>query len=347
MSTNAPMTFHAAHEDASRFNARIDLKNIGEAEARKIMSEEHKALGYRPPPGSLAAEAQAEAAKHPEAKTTVSENLLSKAAVEDAAKIRNERGKQGIDLSAIGEDGARKLMSEEHKILGHRPPSSSLAAHAQAAAAKHPLGAASASAQPDIHELQRAALEDAAQIESVASEIDLEYIGESEARKLMSEEHKALGYRPPQGSLAAAAQAAAAKHPGANAGVDSATLTKAALEDAQKIEQTRRTSASQSPVEKLNLSTLTTDEARAVQSEEQRTLGYRPPANSLAAQAQSAVDSRSDETVTKQTAAKMQSVEHKALGHRPESGSAAAVAQSVADKNENDGGSRTFAEAGL
>lgn len=52
----------------------------------------------------------------------------------------------------------------------------------------------------------------------------------------MSEEHKILGYRPPQGSLAASAQAAAAKHPHASAGVDAATLAKAALEDAKKIE---------------------------------------------------------------------------------------------------------------
>ena len=35
------------------------------AEARKIMSAEHKALGFRPPHGSLAAEAQAAAARHP------------------------------------------------------------------------------------------------------------------------------------------------------------------------------------------------------------------------------------------------------------------------------------------
>lgn len=58
----------------------------------------------------------------------------------------------------------------------------------------------------------------------------------AEARKLMSEEHKALGYRPPPESLAAAAQAAAAKHPYANAGVSAAVLTKAALLDAKKIE---------------------------------------------------------------------------------------------------------------
>ncbi len=52
----------------------------------------------------------------------------------------------------------------------------------------------------------------------------------------MSEEHKALGYRPPPGSLAASAQAAAAKHPEASASVDVAVLSKAALDDAKKIE---------------------------------------------------------------------------------------------------------------
>lgn len=58
----------------------------------------------------------------------------------------------------------------------------------------------------------------------------------AEARKIMSEEHKALGYRPPPGSLAAEAQSAAAKHPNALAGVDPAVLAKAALEDAKRIE---------------------------------------------------------------------------------------------------------------
>ena len=67
------------------------------------MSVEHKALGYRPPPGSLAAEAQAEAAKHPESSANVSEEQLRLAALADAERIKNERGKNGVDLSAIGE----------------------------------------------------------------------------------------------------------------------------------------------------------------------------------------------------------------------------------------------------
>ena len=52
----------------------------------------------------------------------------------------------------------------------------------------------------------------------------------------MSEEHNSLGYRPPPGSLAAEAQAAAARHPHSSAGLDPAILTKDALEDAKKIE---------------------------------------------------------------------------------------------------------------
>ncbi|KAI0759161.1 hypothetical protein BC629DRAFT_1549979 [Irpex lacteus] len=346
MSTNNPTLIHAAHDDASRFGARVDLKNIGEAEARKLMSVQHKALGYRPPPGSLAAEAQAEAAKHPQASTSVSEDLLARAALDDAARIKNARGAEGIDLSAIGEVEARKLMSEEHKALGHRPPPESLAAQAQAAAAKHPQGAAAPTARPVTHDLRRAALEDATKVQSgggATPQIDFNAVGEAEARKLMSEEHKALGYRPPPGSLAASAQAAAAKHPEASASVDAAVLAKAALDDAKKIEHEMQPTGA----EKVNLETITTDEARTIQSEEQKTLGYRPPSDSIAAHAQRAVDKRSTEPITKEEAARIQSEEHKALGHRPESGSAAAVAQSAAGRNVKDGAGRTFGEVGL
>ena len=67
------------------------------------MSVEHKALGYRPPPGSLAAEAQAEAAKHPQTAAQISEEQLRLAALADAERIKSERGKNGIDLSAVGQ----------------------------------------------------------------------------------------------------------------------------------------------------------------------------------------------------------------------------------------------------
>lgn len=53
------------------------------------MSEEHKALGYRPPPGSLAADAQAAAAKHPQGKpdSKIDTQILTEAAIKDAARI--------------------------------------------------------------------------------------------------------------------------------------------------------------------------------------------------------------------------------------------------------------------
>lgn len=52
------------------------------------MSEEHKALGYRPPPGSLAADAQAAAAKRPHMREgTLDPRILTLAALKDAARI--------------------------------------------------------------------------------------------------------------------------------------------------------------------------------------------------------------------------------------------------------------------
>lgn len=66
----------------------IDLSMIGKDQARKIMSEEHKILGFRPPPGSLAAEAQAAAAKHP---VVTGGQVLSVQKLKEAAKADAER----------------------------------------------------------------------------------------------------------------------------------------------------------------------------------------------------------------------------------------------------------------
>lgn len=123
----------------------------------------------------------------------------------------------------------------------------------------------------------------------------------------MSEEHRALGYRPPPGSLAAMAQAAAAKHPDASAGVDPATLAQAALEDAKQIAAERSSNESASshssasspdPTAQLHLNTISAPEARTLQSEEHKLLGHRPPAGSVAAQAQSVVDQRAQVPVS-------------------------------------------------
>ena len=51
------------------------------AEASKLMSAEHKALGYRPPANSLAAQAQRAAAAHPNTKPTIDPAVLADAAL--------------------------------------------------------------------------------------------------------------------------------------------------------------------------------------------------------------------------------------------------------------------------
>lgn len=66
------------------------------------MSAEHRALGYRPPPGSLAATAQAEAAMHPQATVGLPEQVSVEAAVEDAIRVEEQRT-AGIDLNQVGE----------------------------------------------------------------------------------------------------------------------------------------------------------------------------------------------------------------------------------------------------
>ncbi|KIK64935.1 hypothetical protein GYMLUDRAFT_240285 [Collybiopsis luxurians FD-317 M1] len=218
MST-ATMTEIAVH-DAAHHIGSIDLSSIGETEARKIMSYEHKALGYRPPPGSLASQAQAEAAKHPKGGPSPPDPAsLKKAALTDAAKIESERGHpipkstvvDGIDLASISESEARKLMSEEHKALGYRPPPGSLAADAQAAAAKHPEGKPEQKIDPQV--LTEAAIKDAARISAERRsrsnsppQLDVNNVTKKEQQLLQSVESKLLDST--AGTAAAEAQSA-------------------------------------------------------------------------------------------------------------------------------------------
>ncbi|KAF9264517.1 hypothetical protein L218DRAFT_862795 [Marasmius fiardii PR-910] len=86
------------------------------------MSEEHKALGYRPPPGSLAADAQSAAAKHPEGKVAIDPQVLTQAAIKDAARISSERrsGSRSppkVDVENVTSDEAKKLQALENKLL--------------------------------------------------------------------------------------------------------------------------------------------------------------------------------------------------------------------------------------
>jgi hypothetical protein len=261
------------------------LTNFHSAEARTIMSAEHKALGYRPPPGSLAAEAQAAAAKHPNPTEHLDPNVLKEAARADAARVHDARevgGSQSstitgtdtastsagtsttpIDLSKVGASDAATIESAEHKALGYRPPPGSLAAEAQAAAAKHPEASLGVS-EAQLAEMAR---EDAMKVEKQRASrssdnagnegngtgnananagvnevtLDLSSLNTHDAATIQSAEQKALGYRPPQGSLAAVAQFSAAQHPDASGvTLSDSQLKEAAVQDAAEVELERR-----------------------------------------------------------------------------------------------------------
>ncbi|RPD76992.1 hypothetical protein L226DRAFT_521657 [Lentinus tigrinus ALCF2SS1-7] len=118
-SSNAPFLEQAAYVDAARIlqdtepipplesvpvaklptqppttastTASVDLDSIGEVEARTLVSAEHRALGYRPPEGSLAAQAQSAAAHHPEGSLIApSEKALVEAAEADSVRVAGE-----------------------------------------------------------------------------------------------------------------------------------------------------------------------------------------------------------------------------------------------------------------
>lgn len=65
-----------------------------------------------------------------------------------------------------------------------------------------------------------------------------------------------------------------------------------------KQKQNRSASGGSLAHEKINPETITASEARQLQSEEQKSLEYRPPSDSVAAEAQSAVDKRDQEPVS-------------------------------------------------
>lgn len=87
----------------------------------------------------------------------------------------------------------------------------------------------------DPQVLKVAALKDANRIHMATLSIDLDKVGVKDARIIMSEEHKSLGYRPPPDSLAAKAQRSSTKHPDSSLGLDAVTLREAARADAERI----------------------------------------------------------------------------------------------------------------
>ncbi|CAL1697916.1 unnamed protein product [Somion occarium] len=103
-------------EAAKELVLDIDLSMIGKDQARKIMSEQHKILGFRPPPGSLAAEAQAAAARHPVVKGAqlLTVQKLKEAAKTDAEDILLRRDVQRLQGTRRNNSSATR--SSENRI---------------------------------------------------------------------------------------------------------------------------------------------------------------------------------------------------------------------------------------
>ena len=76
------------------------------------MSHEHRALGFRPPPGSLAAEAQSAAARHPEGDGThLDDGALRDIAIRDAERIKADR-----ELNIVGEVNVSTVGKGEYSV---------------------------------------------------------------------------------------------------------------------------------------------------------------------------------------------------------------------------------------
>ncbi|KAK7540568.1 uncharacterized protein J3D65DRAFT_665332 [Phyllosticta citribraziliensis] len=99
--------------------AMEDPLHVTKKDAARIESVEHKALGHRPPSGSVAAQVQAMADK-----------------VENFHKIADEiEEKLRVSPSSVTKEDAQHVLSKEHKVLGHYPPKDSISAAAQRVAA--------------------------------------------------------------------------------------------------------------------------------------------------------------------------------------------------------------------
>ena len=132
-------------------------------------------------------------------------------------------------------DNDPKANTEEPPVLCQTPPVDAFAVVAATDKLSELKDTMDTAGTIDPQVLKVAAIEDADRIQMAALSIDLDKVGVKDARIIMSEEHKALGYRPPPDSLAAKAQRSSTKHPDSSLGLDTATLRKAARADAERI----------------------------------------------------------------------------------------------------------------
>ncbi|KAH8101305.1 hypothetical protein BXZ70DRAFT_1007681 [Cristinia sonorae] len=188
--TRRPSTASELAEEEARFGIHPD--SIGQEEARKIMSEQHKTLGFRPPPDSLAAFAQLVATNHPIVVAPVALEVLRSAVKLDSERILLQRRSEKtapvastsnleqnsiapvpmvVDINTMNNADVRLLMSFTHRALGYRPPPGSLAANAQASVQQRSQKNLSGKQSPTLPEsvLKEAASRDADRIRSTVA----------------------------------------------------------------------------------------------------------------------------------------------------------------------------------
>ncbi|KAF2146564.1 uncharacterized protein K452DRAFT_314819 [Aplosporella prunicola CBS 121167] len=107
---------------------RDDPMHITHEDAARAQSAEQRALGHRPPHGSIAAQAQSQADK-----------VDNFHAVADPVQQEMK-----TDPSHVTSEEARHVLSAEHKALGHYPPKDSLSAEVQRLAAANERSAGTA-----------------------------------------------------------------------------------------------------------------------------------------------------------------------------------------------------------
>lgn len=154
------------------------------------------------------------------------------------ARLLGNSGRKASDNCDYATGGKSMTTPDEILVVGDIPhvDASAVAAEARKPSeSRDTKNPKTSTITIDPENLKVAALEDANRIREATLSIDLDKVGVKDARIIMSEEHKSLGYRPPPDSLAAKAQQSATKHPDSSLGLDAATLREAARTDAERI----------------------------------------------------------------------------------------------------------------
>ena len=155
-------------------------------------SLEHRALGYRPQPGSTASKAQSSADK----------------AANFEATAQQIGEKMHTDPSSVTSSDASTLESREHKAEGHRPGPDSLAAEAKRLASANEKGQTRIAGGAKENEFQQAV-----NVVKPKMDNDPAHVTEEDAKLLHSADRRAHG-NVEKGSITSQAQHLAAENKG-------------------------------------------------------------------------------------------------------------------------------------